>query len=426
MKKIYTFLASIFLVSYSLQAQVSFTNASNVYTQNFDAIGTSATATLPANWRVAKNNLVTASVGSYATAATATEQLGGNAMLSTDADGIYNFGAGAEASATDRAIGGLSSLTGSKSVSAYLYVKNNGTTSINDFSISYNVEKYKNGTNAAGFSVQMYYSADGNTWINAGSEFKVSVVGGDVDNNGYVSAPQGSTNVAGVLNTILSAGNDVYLAWNYTVTMGTVTSNAQALAIDDISITANYSVVAPVTFAGFNVSMENNQAKVNWTTLNEINILGYELEKSNDGIQFTKLTSVPSYNTSAPSQYSFIDISLFNGNNFYRIKSVERSGFATYSKTVNLYNGKRSGISISPTIVTTGNFNLQMNNIPKGQYQMAVYNEAGVPLISKIINTQTEGTMSQNITLPAGTARGLYFVRFYGKDFYNNQKIVVQ
>jgi hypothetical protein len=428
MKNIYLLLSlSFFALSAPVvRAQISFTNAANAYTQNFDAIGTSATATLPSSWRVSKNNVSTGSMGTYGAGTAATEQISGNNMLSTAVDGIYNFGAGISSSATDRCIGALSSLTGTKSMSLYMYLKNNGSSSINDFLISYNVEKYRNGTNVAGFTVQMYYSADGVMWIDAGNEFKISVVGGDVDNNGYASAPQGSTTIGGTLNALLSAGNDMYLAWNYTVTSGTITSNAQALGIDDISVTANYTTTTPVTFSGFDASVVNNQAKINWTTYNEIDMQGYELEKSSDGIKFSNLASVPSYNNSSTSKYSYTDVALFSGNNFYRIKSVEKSGYVSYSKSIKVFVGKQSGITVNPTIVNTGSFNLQMNNISKGQYQMAVYNDAGVPLLNKIISNETQGSMSQMVNLPAGTPKGMYIVRFYGKDANYNQKIMVQ
>ncbi len=192
------------------------------------------------------------------------------------------------------------------------------------------------------------------------------------------------------------------------------------------SLTVN-KLNAQVSFAGFDANVSNNQARITWTTMNETNVQAYELQKSNDGFQFIKLSNIPSYNTSAPSEYSFIDINLFNGNNFYRIKSIEKSGDAIYSGIIRLYNGsKQSGITITPTIVTTGSFNMQLNNLPKGKYQMAVYSDAGVPLLSRIINNEVEGTISQTINLPSGTARGLYFVRFYGTGTNINQKIIVQ
>jgi len=427
MKKIYFLLFLSCLLTFTAKAQVLFTNAATTYNQNFNAIGATATAALPTNWRVSKNNITTATVGSFASATNATEQSSGNGMASTAADGIYNFGAGIGSSATDRAIGGLSSLTGSKSVTMFLYLKNNGTTSINDFSISFNIEKYKNGSNAAGFTLQMYYSSDGNTWNSAGSNFKGSFIGGDLDNNGYVTAPQGTSTINDVMNLSLSAGNDFYLAWNYTVNSGTTTSNAQALALDDVSITANYSAVAPVTLGSFTASLVNNEAKINWTTYNETNMDKYELEKSSDGIKYNVVKILPSYNALPITQYFYTDAKTLAGNNFYRIRMVEKSGVTAYSKVVKLFNGKQpGGMTISPTIVTNGSFNMQMNGMAKGQYQMAVYSGSGTPLLNRTITNETDGSMSQTFVLPSSTAKGMYIVRLYGRETNINQKIIVQ
>lgn len=425
MKNFYLLFTLFFFFSLSTKSQVLFTNANTAYTQNFNNIGPSATATMPTNWRVSKSNSI-ATVTNFATATFSTEYSAGNNMSNNDPDGIYNFGAGLSSSATDRAVGGLSTASGSKSVNIFLHLKNTGTSSINGFNISYNIEKYKNGTNGAGFTMQMYYSGGGITWNNAGSNFRVSTVGSDIDNNGFTNAPQGSTNINDVLNINLGAGNEVYLAWNYTVTSGTTTSNAVALALDDVSIAANYNVVAPVTIGSFNASLQNNQAKINWTTYSEINMENYELEKSNDGINFQKLTTVISNNVLSVSQYNYTDGALFNGNNFYRIKSIEKSGFATYSNTIKLFNGKQSGIRIHPTIVNTGSFNIQLNNLPKGNYEIMLYNTAGVQMLKKVITNEVQGTISQTINLPSGASKGLYIVTVYGKDINVNQKIVVQ
>lgn len=212
-------------------------SAGNTVTQDF-SIGTSATATLPAGWKADKNTTAR-SVGSYASAVTATEQRAGNNMSSSAGNGIYNYAAGDPTSATDRAVGGLSSSSSSKSVNVYVQLFNNGSTEISNFTISYNVEKYRKGSNAAGFSIQMYYSTNGTTWTSAGNDFLTSF-SADADNNGYASAPGSTVSVSSkTLSQSLAASSSLYLAWNYSVTSGTTTSNAQALGIDDVSITAN-------------------------------------------------------------------------------------------------------------------------------------------------------------------------------------------
>jgi hypothetical protein len=233
--KCITALIPLLFAGMILNAQVSIAPSTTV-TQNFDGIGTSATATMPSSWKIDKNTTAR-SVGTYSAAGTATDQVGGNSMAAGATNGMYNFGAGPAASATDRAVGGLSSGTASKSVNVYVDLQNTGVSSISAFNISYNVEKYKGGTNASGFTIQMYYSSDGSTWTNAGSGFTTSF-SADAANTGYASAPGSTTAVSSTLGYTLAVSSHLYLAWNYSVTSGTTTSNAQALGMDDVSITA--------------------------------------------------------------------------------------------------------------------------------------------------------------------------------------------
>jgi len=97
------------------------------------------------------------------------------ATTTTNANGIYNFGSGTTTSGgTDRAIGFLSSGTGTKSGNLYGQFVNNTGAALTGLQISYDVEKYRSGTNSAGFSIQLYYSSDGTAWTSAGPNFLTS------------------------------------------------------------------------------------------------------------------------------------------------------------------------------------------------------------------------------------------------------------
>ncbi|MDD3876978.1 MAG: T9SS type A sorting domain-containing protein [Bacteroidales bacterium] len=235
-----------------VNAQVLITNGQTV-TENFDAIGTEAIATLPASWKVDKLTDVRI-VGTYSAALSATQLRAGNNMSSTATNGIYNYGAGDAATASDRAIGFISSSTATKSGNLYLALQNNGAANINSFTIGFDVEKYRNGTRAEGFSIQMYYSLDGTVWTDAGTDFNVSFAGADTANNGFPVAPDITMSVTSkTLNVLLAPAATLYLAWNYSVTTGTYTSNAKALGIDNVSIqaaaasTANDATLAALT-----------------------------------------------------------------------------------------------------------------------------------------------------------------------------------
>ena len=82
----------------------------------------------------------------------------------------------------------------------------------------------------------MYYSSDGTTWTRAGDSFKTAFAA-DANNNSFATAPGVTVAVTDqVLTVAIPSGANFYLAWNYSVTAGTTVTNAQALAVDDISI----------------------------------------------------------------------------------------------------------------------------------------------------------------------------------------------
>ncbi len=249
-------MAIVFAFNLPSVAQVSITPGSTV-TQNFDGIGTSATAALPSGWKADKQSAAQ-TVGNYGAAATVTERQGGNNMEPTAANGIYNYGAGNASSALDRAVGGVSSSQASKSVNVYVQLTNNGTAAINTLTISFDVEKYRKGTNTSGppyvgnpFRIQMYHSTDGSAWTDAGANFKGEFAADDAT-EGYGSAPGDVVNIVGqelTLPTPLAAGASIYLAWNYSVSTGTYTSYSQGLGVDNISITADGTVNLATTEA---------------------------------------------------------------------------------------------------------------------------------------------------------------------------------
>src|SRR6476646_2763526 len=84
-------IASLSIVCHQIALAQIALSTSTPYTQNFDGIGTTATATLPATFRVDKPAVVR-TVGTYAAAVTATSLLGGANLSATAGNGVYNFG----------------------------------------------------------------------------------------------------------------------------------------------------------------------------------------------------------------------------------------------------------------------------------------------------------------------------------------------
>ena len=217
-------------------------NADKLSTQeNFDLMGTAADATLPEGWRIDRQTSAPRTVGSYAASQNQTMYAGGASLPSNAKNGLWNFG---QDDSSDRAVGGISTgvADGTRCVNVYAHFLNTGIKNIENLQISYDVEKYRKGNNAAGFTVQMYYSVDGRNWTSAGNDF-CTTFAADAATEGYATVPGDVRSVSAVLDAKMQPGVDFYLAWNITVTSGDNAAGAMALAIDNFQLTGELPAI---------------------------------------------------------------------------------------------------------------------------------------------------------------------------------------
>jgi len=386
------------------QAQVTITPGATV-TQNFSSLGTNAIATLPSGWRASKSTTAR-QVTAYSSAVTATERAGGASLSTTAANGIYNFGS----SATDRAVGGLSSGSDSKSVNLYVALQNTGGSSIPSFSISYKAERYRNGSNSAGFSIQMYYSTDGTTWTSAGSNF-LSSFAANADNTGAATVPIETKSVTSqVLANSLAAGSTLYLAWNYAVTSGTTTSNAQALGVSDIEIVAaGGGGTAPGAPTITGITPGDGSLSVAFTPpASDGGAAISNYQYSTDGITYVDRSPA---STNSPLLIG----GLTNGTTYsVTLKAVNNVGAGTASASTNA----TPAVPAQPPVVTSTNFSGQVN-VPFSQTIPASGSPTNFTLVSGTLpggltfnsnNGTISGTptnaVTNNLTVTAANSAG--------------------
>ncbi len=185
-------------------------------------------------------------------------------------------------------------------------------------------------------------------------------------------------------------------------------------------------IILPVKIINLKAYQKGSGVQIDWTALNEVNVGHYEVERSTNAISFTSLGNVNALNNAASLNYSKIDPSPVNGNNFYRIKAVDKNGAITYTGIVpvNISNGK-SSVSVYPNPVQNRIVNVQFTNLPAGNYNLILYNTLGQPVLSRKIE-HAGGSATQSFTLPVNTAAGAYTVKLFNKTFDFTSRIVVE
>ncbi len=93
--------------------------------------------------------------------------------------------------------------------------------------------------------------------------------------------------------------------------------------------------VLPVKWLDFRAVSMDHQVQLNWSTAVELNNDYYEIERSDDGIEFEAIGKMKGNgNTQKTSYYNFYDTAPLQGKTFYRIKQVDIDGKSDYSKVI--------------------------------------------------------------------------------------------
>jgi hypothetical protein len=256
-----------------------------------------------------------------------------------------------------------------------------------------------------GFSVQ-------NTWL-ATSTYAVNDV--VVFQNSYY------TNTTGT-NTITTPKLDP-TNWVLQGTEGALLDITNSIYID--SIVFDNAGVVPTKFGTVYAAAKNKVVEVTWNTYNELNVKGYYVQRSNDGVRFSDLFFVTAKNLQE-SRYDFTDRTIStDAIVYYRIKALDNDGTISFSSVVkiNLKNTNSSAISlVNP--VKSKTVQMQLNSLQKGNYQVKVQSLEGSIILSKDLPIQNTST-SVSLLLPHSIAKGLYILTVTGNEFRYASKILI-
>ncbi len=163
-----------------------------------------------------------------------------------------------------------------------------------------------------------------------------------------------------------------------------INSDAASAATDRFRIVFRSAVVLPVTFVNVTAVKNSNGNAIEWKVENEINIKSYDVERSTDGINFTKTGAVA---TGSNASYNWLDAYPVNGDNFYRIKSIDSRGTVQYSRIVKVSAVKgKTGYTVYPNPSTDGSFGLQMSNVAAGIYTVKIISANGQLIWRELVN----------------------------------------
>ena len=172
-----------------------------------------------------------------------------------------------------------------------------------------------------------------------------------------------------------------------------------------IGATTSAVNVLPVSLTSFNANIVNNVNTLTWETASERNNLGFEIESSTDGKQFSKIGFVPaqtSGNSNSVLKYSFQDNSATASTTYYRLKQIDNDGKFEYFDVKFIKNpflATQNTFKIYPNPVTSY---IEIDGVDSEGISVKLFNTSG----SEINRVLEKGRLNMS-----GLDAGIYILR---------------
>lgn len=199
--------------------------------------------------------------------------------------------------------------------------------------------------------------------------------------------------------------NNCYIS-HYTNGVWDTNTTASATGTNPYSITRNgittlspftvadISYTLPLELLNFDGKAGDNIHTLFWQTANEEKIACFELQQSENGIDFKTITRLAAKNKQS-NQYLFDNKNLLQSDNYYRLKIVEADGKVSFSNIIILENRAKESLILYPN-PTTGALYIRANNTTQ---PVTVFNEVG----SLIFSAQSTPNQLEMSHLPSGS-----------------------
>jgi hypothetical protein len=187
----------------------------------------------------------------------------------------------------------------------------------------------------------------------------------------------------------------------------------------------------PVELSSFTAKVKDNNVILNWRTETEVSNYGFEVERSNNQSNWTKIGFVEGHgNSNSPKNYIFTDKNPVGGSNFYyRLKQIDTDGKSAYSDPVEvsfipdeylLYQNYPNPFNPTTTI--------QFSLIADNWVNISVYSVLG-----EKVETLTDGQLEKGIhevkLNASNLASGVYIYKLSvgknGEDYTGIKKMMI-
>ena len=184
----------------------------------------------------------------------------------------------------------------------------------------------------------------------------------------------------------------------------------------------------PVEISSFTVNVTNRDVILNWTTSNEINNAGFEIERKFTGDMWKKIGFITGNGTTnQPVNYNYTDKGLLTGKYGYRLKQTDYNGnFEYHNLNHDVLIGIPEVFEMSQNYPNPSNPASKINySIPvTGKVSLKIYDITGKE-VAVLVNQLKEAGFHTAEFDGSNLASGVYFYILRSSDFSQTRKLVL-
>ena len=136
----------------------------------------------------------------------------------------------------------------------------------------------------------------------------------------------------------------------------------------------------PVKLTEFSAKKNGVRIELTWTTAEEINNSHFEIQRSNDGQNWTNIAVVFAVNNPGPvNRYQYSDYYTTSYKVYYRLKQVDNDGKSAYS-AIKTVNGNESIAASTIFVSSKQTIAIEFNEQVKDKVIVRIYNVNGQPV----------------------------------------------
>lgn len=186
------------------------------------------------------------------------------------------------------------------------------------------------------------------------------------------------------------------------------------------------SVPLPVELIQFYGNSAGSYNDIFWKSATEVNFARYELESSDNGVVFNKITErLPLGLTASINNYNHKDYGFFNPITYYRLKMIDLDGTFKYSSIISISNekGADTEVSIFPN-PAENELNVAIKSVKSKQATVTIKDVIGRQIFVENVDLMNSYAVSTINT--SSLADGTYLVTIhYDNEPAKTQKIII-